>query len=122
MYKLFNGGEEILRDKGGEYFVSQKVDHEGDDPGITVRRSFEWKGRAEGKDLAFESEKNAYIAQMRFKEMVLRNGWEYYEADSRSEAIASLLKPVSMVILPNPIIKTANSAINAGKTVGREYR
>ncbi len=57
LYKLFNGGEEILRDKGGEYFVSQKVDYEGDDPGITVKRSFDWKGRTEGKDLGFESEK-----------------------------------------------------------------
>jgi len=116
LYSLFHGGERILKDKGGEYFVSQQVDHKDDDPGVTVKRTFGWKGRTEGKDLAFETEKNAYIAQMRFKEMALQHGFEYYETESRAEAIAGILKPVSTVILPNPVIRTFNNAIKTTKT------
>ena len=116
LYKLFNGGEQILRDKGGEFFVSSRVENTGDEPGITIKRTFDSEGRTQGRDLAFESALNAYTAQMRFKEMALQHGFEYYETNSRSEAIASLLQPATMVVLPNPFIKNINNAINTGKT------
>ena len=49
--------------------------------------------------------------------MALQHGFEYYETESRAEAIAGILKPVSTVILPNPVIRTFNNAIKTTKGI-----
>ena len=50
LYKVFNGGGDILKDSGGEYFVSQQSSYNSDDgSGVQATRIFDRSGRAEGK-------------------------------------------------------------------------
>lgn len=118
LYSIFNGGGEIHRDAGGEYFVSQKAEYSGEEGGAAVSRTFDWKGRNTGKDLAFEAAKEAFITDMNFQQLCEQHGMEYVRYDNRSDAIAGMLQPASMVVLPNPIMRTANTAINSTIKVG----
>lgn len=117
LYSLFNGGGEIHRDAGGEYFVSQKAAYSGEEGGAAVSRTFDWKGRNTGKDLALEAAKEAFITDMNFQQLCEQHGMEYVRYDNRSDAIAGMLQPASAVVLPNPIVRSANTAINSIKTV-----
>lgn len=115
IYSIFNGGGEIHRDSGGEYFVSQKVEYSGEEGGAAVSRTFDWKGRSTGKDLALESSKEVFVSDMKFQQLCEQHGMEYVRYDNRSDAIAGMLQPASMVVLPNPIVRTATSAVNNSK-------
>lgn len=113
LYKVFNGGGDILQDKGGEYFVSQQVEYTGEGVGAAVSRKFDWSGRSTGKDLAFEAKLDAFKTDMEFQQLCEQHGMEYVRYDNRSDAIAGMLQPASAVVLPNPIVRTANTAINS---------
>lgn len=117
LYKVFNGGGDILQDKGGEYFVSQQVEYTGEGVGAAVSRKFDWSGRSTGKDLAFEAKLDAFKTDMEFQQLCEQHGMEYVRYDNRSDAIAGMLQPASAVVLPNPIVRSANTAINSIKTV-----
>ncbi|WP_321308614.1 DUF6443 domain-containing protein [Marinifilum fragile] len=103
LWKVFNGGGEIHKDKGGEYFVSQRVEDTSDDGevNVTVKRVFDKKGRSEGKDLEFEAKKEAYLTQLNFKQSMEEMGMEVYFTDNINEARAGLLRPFADVAMPN---------------------
>ena len=105
LYRLFNGGGQILKDVGGEYFVSEKVNNLGNEPGITVNRYFDWNGRNKGKNIDLAKQWSAYIADIKFQEVCNTHGMEYIKTNNRSEAIRSIIQPMTLTILPNPILK-----------------
>ena len=117
LWKIFNGGGDILHDKGGEYFVSQRIeDSDGDNEvDVTVKRTFDRKGRSEGKDLKFEAAKDAYITQLRFKQTMESMGAEVYYTDNINEARRSMLQIPAMVAMPN-VLKTTSAITNTTKT------
>lgn len=39
---------------------------------------------------------------------------EYVRTNSRSEAFANMLQPMSLAIMPTPILKSGNALVNAG--------
>jgi RHS repeat-associated protein len=114
-YALFNGGGEIHRDAGGEYYVSQQVKHiyktEEDKAGITINRIFDSDGRSVGKDMKLE----AVRAQMEFRVAMEETGLEVEFSENVYDAKADMLKVPSMLILPN-FAKVTTSAINTSKT------
>jgi hypothetical protein len=113
LYKLFNGGDQILKDIGGEYFVSTQVEHSGDEVGATVNRRFDWNGRNTGRNLAVEKQWNAYIADTKFQELCTTHGMEYVRTENQSDAVAGMLQPAMQTIIPVPFIKSGNALINA---------
>ena len=113
LYKLFNGGDQILKDKGGEYFVSTQVEHSGDEIGATVNRRFDWNGRNTGRNLAVEKQWDVYIADTKFQELCATHGMEYVRTENQSDAVAGMLQPAMQTIIPVPFIKSGNALINA---------
>ena len=113
LYKLFNGGDQILKDIGGEYCVSTQVEHSGDEVGATVNRRFDWNGRNTGRNLAVEKQWNAYIADTKFQELCTTHGMEYVRTENQSDAVAGMLQPAMQTIIPVPFIKSGNALINA---------
>lgn len=112
LYKVSNGGGKILKDAGGEYFVSRRVEHTEDDGGITVKRTFDWGGRNSGKKLEVEKQANTYINDIKFQEILETHGMEYVKAKSRSGAITAMLQPALLTIMPNPFLKSGNALVN----------
>ena len=113
LYKLFNGGDQILKDTGGEYFVSTQTEYSGDEGGVTVNRIFDWSGRNSGRDLRVEEQWNAYIADLRFQDLCETHGMEYVRTESRSDAIAKMLQPATLTIMPVPLLKSGNALANS---------
>lgn len=100
---------QILKDIGGEYLVSQQVEHAGDEVGVTVNRKFDWDGRNSGKNLAGEKQWNAFIADIKFQELCETHGMEYVRTGSRFVAIAKMLQPATLTIMPVPLLKSEHS-------------
>jgi len=120
LYKLFNGGDQILKDTGGEYFVSTQTEYSGDEGGVTVNRIFDWSGRNSGRDLRVEEQWNAYIADLRFQDLCETHGMEYVRTESRSDAIAKMLQPATLTIMPVPLLKSGNALANSINETVRE--
>jgi RHS repeat-associated protein len=118
LWKVFNGGDEILQDKGGEYFVSQQVEYEGEGAGIAVKRTFDWQGRSEGKDLVLEAQKEAFVTQLRFQQSMESMGIEVAYTDNINEARQSMLQIPSMVVMPN-VIRGSTGVVNAANQGGK---
>jgi RHS repeat-associated protein len=118
LWKTFNGGGDILQDKGGEYFVSQQVEYTGEGAGIAVKRTFDREGRREGKDLEFEAQKEAFLTQYEFKQTMESMGVEVYYTDDINEARSSMLQIPSMVVIPN-VLKSATGVVNTAKQGGK---
>lgn len=118
LHKLFNGGDQILKDKGGEYFVSQQIEHIGNEAGITVKRIFDSDGRSYGKNLKAVQQWNTYIADIEFQEICETHGMEYMRTESRSDAIAKMLQPATLTIIPAPLLKSGNALANRTASVG----
>jgi hypothetical protein len=114
LWKTFNGGGEIHKDKGGEYFVSQRVEDTSDngEVDVTVKRVFDKKGRSEGKDLEFEAKVDAYLTQLNFKQSMEEMGMEVYFTNDINEARMGMLKLPSSVLLPN-VIKAGTLATSS---------
>ena len=101
LYKLFNGGDQILKDKGQ------------DEIGATVNRRFDWNGRNTGRNLAVEKQWDVYIADTKFQELCATHGMEYVRTENQSDAVAGMLQPAMQTIIPVPFIKSGNALINA---------
>uniref|UniRef100_UPI00189ED33D RHS repeat domain-containing protein n=1 Tax=Bacteroides sp. 1001136B_160425_E2 TaxID=2787083 RepID=UPI00189ED33D len=112
LYKLFNGGDQILKDTGGEYFVSTQSEYLGDEGGATVNRIFDWDGRNSGRNLKVEEQWNAYIADLKFQDICEAHGMEYVRVESRINAIAKMLQPATLTIMPVPFLKSGNELVN----------
>ena len=120
LYNIFHGGKgEILRDKGGEYFVSTQRNFISDDNVVNVvaTRIFDWQGRKIGMDLEFEALKKSYLEMLRMEEFYysLRNaGVEIYYTDNPREAGMSWLTLGLNTLMPN-VIKSGTGIINTTK-------
>lgn len=117
LYKIFNGGDQILKDKGGEYFVSQQAEYIGEEGGVTVNRIFDWNGRNLGKILELERQWENYIADIEFQDLIETHGIEYIRTNSRLEAIANMLQPSLLTIMPNPLLKSVNGLTHSGNGI-----
>lgn len=117
LWRIFNGGGDILQDKGGEYFVSQRIeDSDGDDEvDVILKRTFDWEGGSEGKDLEFEDMKRAFITQSNFRRSMESMGMEVNTTDNLSEARASMLQIPSVGAMPN-LLKTTSAITNTTKS------
>jgi hypothetical protein len=117
LYKLFNGGDAIEKDKGGEYYVSKRIeDTNGDNVvDVIVSRTFDWNGRNQGKDMELEAQKERYQANENWKKDLDEMGVEHSVTDDIGEARANILQIPAMVIMPN-IIRTASTITNTTKT------
>lgn len=91
------------------------MEYKGEGIGTAVKRTFDWKGRAEGKDMAYEATKEAYQTQDNFAQDLERAGIEYSYTNSIGEARNSMLSLSINVLLPNPILKGATALVNSGK-------
>ena len=113
LYKLFNGGDQILKDVGGEYFVSTQIVHSDDEVEVVVNRKFDWDGRNTGRNLAIEKQWDAYIADAKFQELCETHGMEYVRTENQLDAVAGMLQPAMQTIIPVPFLKSGNALINA---------
>ena len=121
-HKLWNGGDGIGRDKGGEYFVyTENVT--ADDEGVTVTSSrvFDRDGRNEGKNLEFERQKAEFLKTIEHEERI--NKWVeqgIYDRDlTVSQVRQNRINDFAIVALPN-IIKAipVKSSTQEFKSVG----
>jgi RHS repeat-associated protein len=118
-YKLWNGGDGIAQDKGGEYFVyTDEVTTDDEGVNVTSRRVFDKNGRNKGKDLEYEAAKERWVAQYKFHQSMEKMGVEVYYTDNRTEAISGMLQIPSMVVMPN-ILKGTTGVVNTAKQGSR---
>ena len=115
-WSKFNGGGDILKDSGGEYFVSQHAENEGD-ADITYKRTFDRNGRSQGKDLKLEKALELYKANLEFSRTLDQCGIQYTYTNDINEARMGMLKLSTSVILPNTI-KATTSIVNSTKNAG----
>jgi len=122
LYKIFHGGT-VEKDKGGEYYVGKRVEMEGtknpnkaldelDEAVVAYQRRFDWKGRSEGKDLEYEKLKEAWKTNYEWTEFLIQSGFDYSITDNIQEARLNMLQLGTLVLIPNPIIKSGTAIIN----------
>lgn len=118
-HKVWNGGDGIGKDKGGEYFVYTQSATEDDEGGVTVTstRVFDKNGRSEGKDLAFEKKKAEYIKMLEHEAQI--DKWVaqgiYDRSLTVSEVRQNMINDFALVAMPN-ILKTTSTVTNSAKS------
>lgn len=118
-HKLWNGGDGIGKDKGGEYFVytqNATLDDEGVFT-VTSTRVFDKNGRSEGKDLAFEKKKAEYIKMLDNEAQI--DIWVakgiYDRSLTVSEVRQNMINDFAIVAMPS-ILKAISTATNVANT------
>jgi RHS repeat-associated protein len=118
-HKLWNGGDGIGKDKGGEYFVYTQNATEDEEGGVTVTstRVFDKNGRSEGKDLAYEKKKAEYVKMLEHESQI--DKWVaqgiYDRSLTVSEVRQNRINDFALVALPN-ILKTTSAITTTTKS------
>ncbi len=114
LYKVFHGGVAIRQDEGGEYYVYEQTENE-EGADITLKKTFDRKGRSEGRDLKQEAAVEAYETQYNWSMALDEMGVEYSYTNDLSEARQSTIQVAANVLLPNAL-KTTTAVTNTAKT------
>lgn len=70
-YKTWHGGGDILKDKGGQYFVSQQVKYKGSGIGVSVKRIFHGENSNSSKGST-----NLFSSMRKLDSYLMRGGLE----------------------------------------------
>jgi RHS repeat-associated protein len=103
VYSVFNGGGDIRKDKGGEWFVGNQVKYTGPGGGGAYQRTFDRSGRSTGNDMQLEAQIDAWKTNYNFAKDLQECGIEVNYTDDVNEARMSMLSLSTTVLLPEAI-------------------